>query len=157
MRDQTTQLTTAPSPLERDSTLSCFSLGKTSLSADHSFLMRTVAACLIMISAALLTGCAGGGDGAPAVSSTSGGAAGATASLAWDPVSDPTVSGYYVHYGTHSSGQAGSCNYEYSQFVSSPTATLTNLARNTQYYFAVSAYNGLESACSSEVGTTTPI
>jgi len=32
---------------------------------------------------------------------------------------------------------------------------ITELAENTTYYFAVSAYNGLESACSSEVATVT--
>lgn len=121
-----------------------------------SSLLRTVGACIIVMTATLLTGCAGGGEGAPAVSSSPS-AAGATASLAWDPVQDPTVTGYYVHYGTQSSGQTGSCSYQHSQFVSSPSATISDLAHNTQYYFAVSAYNGLESPCSSEVVTTTPI
>lgn len=132
-----------------------------SLSQNHplkgsSAILRTVATCLIVISATLLTGCGEGGEGAPSVSSTPS-AAGATATLAWNPVQDQTVTGYYVYYGTQSSGQQGSCSYQHSQFVSSPTATLTDLARDTQYYFAVSAYNGLESACSSEVATTTPV
>jgi hypothetical protein len=40
-------------------------------------------------------------------------------------------------------------------YVASPSATVTNLNPNTRYYFTVSAYNGLESACSSEVSTVT--
>lgn len=169
MRLITTQLAPAPSPSKRDSTPSCFSLGKHHPSAGCPLLIRTVAACLIVISAALLTGCADGGGGAASASMTSSAAAappdsstssaaGVTATLAWDPVPDPTVSGYYVHYGKTIQA-AGSCAYEDSQFVPSttPTATVTNLDRNTTYYFVVSAYNGIESDCSSEVTATTPI
>ncbi|MEC4889326.1 MAG: fibronectin type III domain-containing protein [Nitrospira sp.] len=154
-----THLRAALSSSKRDSTLSRFSLGKHHPAAGCQLLLQSVAACLVIITATLLTGCAGGGEGAPSISSTPGtsSVAGATATLAWDPVADPTVSGYYVHYGTQSPGQSGSCSYQYSQFVSSPTATVANLSRNTTYYFAVSAYNGLESACSTEVATTTPI
>ncbi len=82
--------------------------------------------------------------------------AGATASLAWSPVPDPSVMAYFVHYGRQSPGQPGSCAYEQSQYVGSPSATITGLEPNTLYYFTVSAYNGLESACSSEVSTVTP-
>jgi len=81
---------------------------------------------------------------------------GATASLAWNPVPDPSVFAYYVHYGRQSSQQVGSCAYESSMYVGSASATVTDLQPNTTYYFAVSAYNGLESPCSSEVTTVTP-
>lgn len=97
----------------------------------------------------LLTGC-GGGDGDPAFA-----AAGASVSLAWHPVPDPSISAYFVHYGRQSSGQPGSCDYENSISVDSPSATVTNLDPDTLYYFAVSAYNGLQSACSNEVSTVT--
>lgn len=101
-----------------------------------------------------LTGCGGeGGDPSILTSATP---TGATASLAWDPVQDQTVYAYYVHYGRQSAGQPGSCNYEDSQYVSSPSATITGLDPNTQYYFSVSAYNGLSSPCSNEVSTVTP-
>jgi hypothetical protein len=105
----------------------------------------------------LLTGCGGGGgsEGIPSITTTPT-PTGATASLAWDPVSDPSVSGYFVHYGRHSSGHQGSCAYESSVSVNSPSATITNLDPSTLYYFTVSAYNGLESACSNEVSTITP-
>ena len=41
-------------------------------------------------------------------------------------------------------------------YVDSSSATVTNLDPDTLYYFTVSSYNGLESACSSEVTTVTP-
>ena len=103
-----------------------------------------------------LAGCGGGETGDNPVVTVAPGSAGATASLAWSPVSDPSVSAYFVHYGQQSPNQSGSCDYENSVSVNSPTATITNLDPNTLYYFTVSAYNGLESACSNEVTTVTP-
>ncbi|MDP1948751.1 MAG: fibronectin type III domain-containing protein [Nitrospirota bacterium] len=127
--------------------------------------LTTLFAGLLLSMASLLTGCGGGGEtgGDPSVTVTPGNtgggsipAAGATASLAWSPVPDPSVMAYFVHYGRQSPGQPGSCAYEQSQYVGSPSATITGLEPNTLYYFTVSAYNGLESACSSEVSTVTP-
>jgi hypothetical protein len=100
----------------------------------------------------LLTGC-GGGDSSGGGGSTT---AAAAASLAWDPVQDSSVFAYFVHYGKQPSDRPGSCAYESSMYVPSPSATITNLDPNTLYYFTVSAYNGLESECSSEVSTVTP-
>ena len=102
-----------------------------------------------------LTGCGPGGEGMPAVT-TSAGQTGATASLAWDPVQDPSVYAYYVHYGRQSAGQPGACTYEDSMYVSSPSATVVGLEPNTRYFFSVSAYNGLQGPCSNEVSTVTP-
>jgi hypothetical protein len=100
-----------------------------------------------------LTGCGGGeGDAGNQVSAAP---VGATVSLAWEPVQGHSVDGYFVYYGRQSSGQSGSCSYESSLFVESPSATVTNLDPDTRHYFSVSAYNGLESACSSEVSTVT--
>src|SRR6266850_4481857 len=105
----------------------------------------------------LLPGCGRGETGSqPNVMVTPGSGAGATATLAWSPVPDPSVAAYFVHYGRQSPGQPGSCTYESSMSVGSPSATVTNLETNTLYYFTVSAYNGLESACSNEVSTVTP-
>ena len=107
----------------------------------------------------LLTGCGGGETGSQPTVTVTPASAGATASLAWSPVPDPSVSSYFVHYGRQSPSQSGSCAYESSTSVGatgSPSATLTNLDPDTTYYFAVSAYNGLESACSNEVSTVTP-
>lgn len=119
----------------------------------HSW--RSVTMSMVIISITQLTGCGGGENGTPSVS-TSTGQTGAMATLTWNPVQDTSISGYYVHFGKTSTGRSGSCSYEDQQFVSSPTATITNLDHNTRYYFAVSAYNGLESNCSNEVSTVTP-
>ena len=124
--------------------------------------LTAIIAGLLFTMVPFLTGCGGGGgegggwnssdSSAPAPAAVTG----ITASLAWDPVHpDPSVYGYFVHYGRQSSGQSGSCSYESSIYVASPEATVTNLDPNTRYYFTVSAYNGVESACSSEVSTIT--
>lgn len=128
---------------------------------------------LLLLCMPLLAGCGGGGENpadGPIVSNTpsqGGGAssppptgnppptAAASATLAWDPVSDPSVVGYIVHYGTHSPNSSGSCAYAQSTFSSAPAATVSGLAPNQTYFFAVSAYNGLESACSAEVSMVT--
>src|SRR5437867_987629 len=96
-----------------------------------------------------LTGCGGGGGGGDGQAATPPDT-GITASLAWNKDSDPSVIAYFVHYGRQSPGQPGSCAYEASMYVqvASPSATVTNLEPDTRYYFAVSAYNGLESTCS---------
>lgn len=97
-----------------------------------------------------LAGCGAGENDSPTVS-TSSTATGVNARLQWNPVNDPSVTGYIVHYGTQSSGQAGLCSYQENQFTNGPSATVTGLDPKTGYYFAVSAYNGLESPCSNEV------
>ena len=119
--------------------------------------LTAIIAGLLLTMTPFLTGCGDGGGGgwsdrsAPAPAAVTG----ITASLAWSPVQDPSVYGYFVHYGRQSPGQSGSCSYESSMYVDSPEATVTNLDPNTLYYFTVSAYNGVESACSSEVSTIT--
>lgn len=115
----------------------------------------TVYSIILGIMLSSLGGCGTGGEGGPAVS-TSSTPTGATASLAWDPVQDPTVTAYYVHYGKQSSGQSGSCSYQDNQSANGPNATITGLDPNTRYFFAVSAYNGLHGPCSNEVTTVTP-
>lgn len=118
--------------------------------------LTTFIAGLLFTIISFLTGCGGGGGAGsdPTVTVTPG-SAGATASLDWNPVPDSTVTAYFVHYGQQSPHQAGSCAYDHSISVDSPSATITNLDPNTTYYFAVSAYNGLESPCSNEVSTST--
>lgn len=106
----------------------------------------------------LLTGCGGEETGGNSLVPVDPGnnAGGATASLAWSAVQDPSVTAYFVHYGRQSPNQFGSCEYEHSVYVTSPSATVEDLDPNTTYYFSVSAYNGRESACSNEVSTVTP-
>ncbi len=127
--------------------------------------LTAIAAGFLLSIMSLLTGCGGGGEagGDPSITVTPGSGGGgstppvgATASLAWNPVSDPSITGYFVHYGQQSPNQSGSCAYESSISVDSPSATITNLDPNTRYYFTVSAYNGLESTCSNEVSAVTP-
>ena len=119
---------------------------------------------LALFTGSIFSGC-GSGDGggfsfnAPPFNAPQGGDASsaptgpASASLAWDPVGG--VMGYIVHYGSQSPGSPGSCTYAHSAFSATPTATVTGLEADTTYYFAVSSYNGLESACSSEVSAVT--
>lgn len=123
----------------------------------HQLLLPAVVTGILLSIIPFLTACGGGGetDSQPSITMAPG-SAGATASLEWSPVQDPSVSTYFVHYGRQSPGQQGSCEYESSMPVDSPSATITNLDPNTLYYFTVSAYNGLESACSNEVSTVTP-
>jgi Fibronectin type III domain len=105
-----------------------------------------------------LSGCGSGGAGEPTISTTST-ASGATATLAWNPVQpqagEPSILGYYIHYGRQSASQPGSCSYEDSIFVMASSGTVTGLLTGSRYHFAVSAYNGVEGPCSDEVFTDT--
>ncbi|MBH0194926.1 MAG: fibronectin type III domain-containing protein [Nitrospira sp.] len=113
-------------------------------------------ACSVTLSILFLSlsGCGSGDAGEPTISTAST-ASGATASLAWDPVQpqagEPSILGYYIHYGRQSAGQRGSCSYEDSVFVMTSAGTIRRLEAGTRYYFAVSAYNGVEGTCSNEV------
>jgi hypothetical protein len=129
----------------------CLLLPRATETPHKSLHLTAIVIGLLLSILPFLTGC---GSGEPGNQS----AAGSSASLSWDPVTDPSVSAYFVHYGQRSPGQVGSCHYEDSIFVDSPSATVTNLAPNTLYYFSVSAYDGLErleSACSNEVSIVT--
>lgn len=115
--------------------------------------IRSIVAGLLVSSSLLFTACGTGNEQGLMTSSLS--ATGAAVTLEWDPVSDHTIIGYYIHYGKQSPNQMGSCAYEESLFVSTPQGTVTDLDPNSTYYFAVSAYNGVHSACSNEVQVTT--
>ena len=109
----------------------------------------------IALTSLLLTGC-GGGDGGPGIPESGAYMSPLAVSLVWDEVADPSVTGYVIHYGTASPSSSGSCSYESSVFVPSSEGTVPNLHPETRYYFSVSAYNGVEGPCSSEVSTVTP-
>lgn len=119
--------------------------------------LTTIVAGLLLTMLPFLTGCGGDSDSGDGQMSTPAGT-GITASLTWDPIPDPSVHAYFVHYGRQSPGHPGSCAYESSMHVpaDSSSAIVTNLDPDTRYYFTVSAYNGLESACADEVSTVTP-
>jgi hypothetical protein len=108
---------------------------------------RSVAWGLLSLS---LTGCGPDGEQIREISTAS---TGAIVRLAWDDVNDPSVVGYYIHYGKQASNQPGSCAYDQATFVLAPEGTVTGLELGHTYYFAVSAYNGAESSCSNEVQT----
>jgi hypothetical protein len=95
----------------------------------------------------LTSHCGGGGNGG---TDTSG-----TIRLAWDASPDPTVTGYWVYYGTQSGIYE---NYQDTGAVSSnPVSyTLTGLAKGRSYYIAVTAYDQYrnESDFSNEVSGT---
>jgi hypothetical protein len=73
--------------------------------------------------------------------------------LAWNPCSDPTVTGYILYWGT------GSGDYTNSEDAGPLAAiTVSNLTAGTTYYFAVTACNaaGLQSPYSTEVVYSVP-
>jgi hypothetical protein len=80
---------------------------------------------------------------------------GAMVSLVWDPVNDPSIVGYYIHYGKQSLNQSGSCTYDRAIFTDSQEGVVTGLDPGSTYYFAVSAYNGVRGDCSNEVSAKT--
>jgi hypothetical protein len=82
------------------------------------------------------------------------GARAAQATFAWDPVTDPQLAGYRIHYGTESQ------HYSQTADVGPETHyTVAALQGSTTYYFAATAYNeqGVQSGYSNEVSLTTPV
>lgn len=110
--------------------------------------LRGLLLAVVVLAGSFVAGCGSGDEGSPGSSLAS---PTASKSLAWDPVSG--VHGYLVYYGSESPGVPGSCAYAQSVFTTTPSVTVTDLIPNTTYYFAVSAFNGLESHCSSEIMT----
>ena len=122
-----------------------------------------------------------GGDTDPIIAMTPT-ATGITAHVAWEPPSNFNPVGYSIHYGKRSSEElssegsssqeAGSeevrveesveepssCSRGTVQAVAAPTATITGLEPNTQYFFAIRAINEneSESLCSNEIIAVTP-
>jgi len=77
----------------------------------------------------------------------------ATVTVAWDPNPEPTVAGYYMHYGS-SSG-----SYTNSVDVGSATrCAISALQEGVTYYLAVTAYDGSgnQSGYSDEIVYTVP-
>ena len=114
----------------------------------QSIVLRCLLLAVVVLAESFVSGCGSGDEGSSGNSLAS---PTASKSLAWDPVSG--VHGYLVYYGSESPGVPGSCAYAQSVFTTTPSVTVTDLIPNTTYYFAVSAFNGLESHCSSEIMT----
>ena len=100
--------------------------------------------CLLLFPFLGVLGC-GGEGGSEDVSIIA--PRGATATLSWDAMPGSTVLGYKIYWGTSSH------NYHLSQDVGPNTSyTISHLQHDTQYFFAVTAYNsGGESSFSDEV------
>jgi len=110
------------------------------------------------------------GDEDPIITMTST-TTGVIARLTWDPPSGIDVAGYDIHYGKHtsqepseeesgseevSSEEPTACSRGESQAVEGPSATITDLEPNTEYFFAIRAFNESESLCSNEIVAVTP-
>jgi fibronectin type 3 domain-containing protein len=76
-----------------------------------------------------------------------------TATLAWDPVSEPDIAGYRVYYGTATRSYTGVVA------VAAPatTVTVSNLQNDQRYFFAVTSFDAdeLESPFSDEISAMT--
>ncbi|BFU93536.1 MAG: exported protein of unknown function [Nitrospira sp.] len=120
------------------------------------FPFRPVQALLLSLMPVVLSACGQGNDNMSAGPETVEPVSSLNVTLVWDPVPDPSVTGYVIHYGRSSPNQRGSCRYEASLFVSQARGTVSNLRPETRYYFSVSSYNGVEGFCSEEVSTVTP-
>lgn len=122
-----------------------------------------------------------GGDKDPIIAMTPT-ATDVTAHVAWERPSNFNPIGYSIYYGKHSleefssegassqeSGseelyieesveEASSCSHGTAQAVAAPTATITGLEPNTQYFFAIRAFNEneSESLCSNKIIAITP-
>jgi hypothetical protein len=96
---------------------------------------------------------------------------GVTARLTWDPPSGIDVAGYDIYYGKRSAAGVSSeesesedvsseeplsCSRGEKQAVEAPSATITDLEPNTEYFFAIRAFNESESLCSNEIVAVTP-
>jgi hypothetical protein len=99
---------------------------------------------------------------------------GVTAQVTWDPPPNFKVAAYDIYYGMGSSEQISSeesaseelgseepspCTRGEKQTVDGPQATITGLDPNTQYVFAIRAFNEdkSESLCSNAItAVTTP-
>lgn len=104
---------------------------------------------------------------------------GVTAHVSWDRPTEFNVARYTVYYGkreskaprseeltseeesssgepTPENAESSVCSSGESQTVADSPATITGLEPNTQYFFAIRAFNDSESVCSNEIMAITP-
>ena len=77
----------------------------------------------------------------------------ASVTLGWDPLDDPSVVGYVLHYGQRSGHYINAL-----QVTNGTSATVRGLAANTIYYFSITSYDsaGFESVYSDEISWFIP-
>jgi hypothetical protein len=136
-----------------------------SRAADFKSPTRRYSSFLLLLAiGSLLIACGGGGGGGGGGDGGDGGGGGGGAPacvtgpnptvLEWDPVSDPNPVRYRIYYGT------SSLTYSQREDVGNNTTfTVTELSSGRTYYFAATAYTGLndesvESVISNEVCKT---
>lgn len=86
---------------------------------------------LLLATLGLLAACGGGGGESPPANSVN------SAVLSWTPVTDPTLGGYLVYYGTISGIYPGLLPVG----KENTSVTVNGLDSGRRYYFAVVAYN----------------
>ena len=137
--------------------------------ADCGSLARRCSGALLLLAiAGLLVACGGGGSepapGGGVSVFDGGGGSGvggsgcitgpAPAILTWDAVTDPSLAGYRIYYGT----RGGTYPWSVDVVGNVTTITVTGLSSGTTYYFAATAYDSSnppnESAFSNEVCKT---
>ena len=80
------------------------------------------------------------------------------ATLIWDAVTDPSLAGYRVYYGTQARTYLQLPGYGQPVATGTTTYQMTDLSGPNTYYFTVTAYDllGNESSYSNEVSMTIP-
>jgi hypothetical protein len=112
-----------------------------------------ISTTLAFAAVALLIGaCGGGGTDAVEAASPDSRNRFQSATLTWDPVNDPGLSGYRVYYGT-APGQYLQAPGHGINVGNVTTYTLDGLNAGTRYYFSVTAFDmwNIESGFSNEV------
>lgn len=91
-----------------------------------------------------------------------------TAKLAWGPPPDFNVVGYNIYYGKRSpetsrpeessldEPEPSACSNGKSQAVTDRHATIGGLEPDTEYFFAIQAFNETDSLCSNAITIVTP-
>jgi hypothetical protein len=81
-----------------------------------------------------------------------------SATLSWQPSTEPDLAGYNVYYGTSSSVFTHVIDVELTDSPNSPSHTINDLSEEQIYYFAVTAYDSADnqSSFSNEVSKYVP-
>jgi hypothetical protein len=111
---------------------------------------------LLLVASALFAACGGGGGGGGGEAHPASAAGVNTATLTWDAVADPSLSGYRVYFGTAPGMYLQSLGQGLN--VGNVTTYVVTGLGSGRYYFAATAYDiaGNESDFSSETFKDVP-